>query len=104
MNSGKTVLGALAGLAVGAALGILFAPDSGVATRKKMAKKGSDYADGLTDQFNDLVDTMTTKFEKLKAEATKMAKDAEAKAIAKTEKLKSDMTDAAKADGKAMSS
>jgi gas vesicle protein len=116
MNSGKAVLGALAGLAAGAALGILFAPDSGLATRKKIAKKGGDYADGVSSQLNDLVDTMTTKFEKLKAEATKMAKDAEAKAMAmahdgkaKAEELKSGMThtanakmNEAKADGRAL--
>ena len=81
MESGKVVLGALAGLAAGAALGILFAPDSGLATRKKIAKKGGDYADGVSSQLNDLVDTMTTKFEKLKAEASQMAKDAENKRI-----------------------
>ena len=40
MNSGKVVLGVLAGLAAGAALGILFAPDKGTATRKKISKKG----------------------------------------------------------------
>jgi gas vesicle protein len=116
MNSGKTALGLLAGVAIGAAFGILFAPDSGAATRKKIARKGGDYADGLTDQFNDLVDTMTTKFDKLKAEATKMAKDAEAKAMAmandgkaKAEELKSGMThtanakmNEAKADGRAL--
>jgi gas vesicle protein len=116
MNSGKTVLGLLAGVAIGAAFGILFAPDSGSATRKKIAKKGGDYADGLSDQFNDLVDTMTTKFEKLKAEATKMAKDAESKATqmaqegkAKAEELKSSVTHAAqsklnevRADGRSM--
>ena len=47
---------------------------------------------------------MTTKFEKLKAEATKKAKDAEAKAMLKAEEIKSGMTHAAnaKADGKSM--
>jgi gas vesicle protein len=118
MNSGKTALGVLAGLAIGAAFGILFAPDSGAATRKKISKKGGDYADGLTDQFNDLVDTMTTKFERLKAEANKMAKEAEAKATAmaqegkaKADELKSGVANAAnaklnevKADGKALMS
>jgi gas vesicle protein len=102
MDSGKTALGLLAGIAIGAAFGILFAPDSGAATRKKIAKKGENYADGMADQFNDLVDNMTTKFDKLKAEATKMAKDAEAKAMsmahegkAKAEELKSGVTQAA---------
>ena len=106
MNSGKTVLGVLAGLAAGAALGILFAPDSGSATRKKISKKGSNYAEGLTDQFNELVDNMSTKFEKLKAEATKMAKETEAKATLKAEELKSSMTHASnsRTDGKVMAS
>lgn len=39
MNSGKVVLGALAGLAAGALLGILFAPDKGSETRKKSRKR-----------------------------------------------------------------
>jgi gas vesicle protein len=102
MNSGKTAMGALAGIAIGAAIGILFAPDSGTATRKKIAKKSGDYADGLAGQFTDLVDTMSTKFEKLKAEASKMAKDAESKATqmaqdgkAKAEEVRSNVTHAA---------
>jgi gas vesicle protein len=116
MNSGKTALGVLAGLAIGAAFGILFAPDSGAATRKKITKKSGDYADGLSGQFNDFMDNMTTKFEKLKSEAAKMAKDAESKATqmayegkAKAEELKSGVTHAAqsklnevRSDGRAM--
>lgn len=34
MENGKVLLGVLAGVAVGATLGILFAPDSGTNTRK----------------------------------------------------------------------
>ena len=37
MNSGKLVLGLLAGLAAGAVLGILFAPEKGTETRLKIA-------------------------------------------------------------------
>jgi gas vesicle protein len=102
MDSGKTVLGVLAGIAIGATLGILFAPDSGAATRKKISRKGRDYVDGLNDQFDDLIDGMTAKFENLKAEANKMAEEARAKAAqlahegkVKAEEFKSGVTHAA---------
>lgn len=36
MNNGKILLGVLAGVMTGATLGILFAPDSGANTRKKL--------------------------------------------------------------------
>ena len=36
MSTGKVMLGILAGLAAGEALGILFAPDKGSETRKKI--------------------------------------------------------------------
>lgn len=68
MNSGKVVLGVLAGLAAGAILGILFAPDSGVNTRKKIARKGEEYIDDLKDKFNDFVDHVADKVEKAKEE------------------------------------
>lgn len=42
--AGKLLLGVLAGVAVGAAIGILFAPDKGSDTRKKIAQKSGDYA------------------------------------------------------------
>ena len=80
MNSVKVLLGAFAGLAAGAALGILFAPDKGSSTRKKISRQGNDYADGLSGKFNDFIDKMTNKFEALKAEATTMAEEGKAKA------------------------
>ena len=42
MTTGKAVLGILAGTAIGAGLGILFAPDSGCNTRKKISEKNPD--------------------------------------------------------------
>lgn len=47
MNSGKIILSALAGAAAGAALGILFAPEKGSATRKTISHKTGEYADLL---------------------------------------------------------
>lgn len=72
MSSGKVLLGLLAGVAVGATFGILFAPDKGSATRKKISKKGEDYADGLGEKFNEFMDGVTQKFETVKAEVSRM--------------------------------
>jgi gas vesicle protein len=65
MNTGKTLLGILAGVATGAAIGILFAPHKGTETRRRIAKKGKDYKNLLKDQYNDLVDKITNKFDTL---------------------------------------
>ncbi len=54
-NTGKIVLGALAGVAAGAILGILFAPDKGSETRKKIAQQGSDTLDGLKDKMDEVI-------------------------------------------------
>mgnify|MGYP003598235005 CR=1 FL=1 len=63
MSTGKVVLGVLVGLAAGAALGILFAPDKGSETRKKIAKKGEDLVDELKEKFGEFVDSVTDKVE-----------------------------------------
>lgn len=79
MNSGKILLGVLAGVAAGATLGILLAPDKGSTTRHKITKKGNDYVDGLNEKFNDFIDSMTRKFEKMKDEAARLAENGKAK-------------------------
>ena len=80
MGSGKVLLGVLAGVAVGATLGILFAPDKGTNTRKKISRKGDEYAEELEEKFNDFVDSITDKFEDMKNEATHMAENGKSKA------------------------
>lgn len=63
MSTGKVILGAAAGLAIGAAIGILFAPDKGANTRKKIADKGNGLAGGLKDKYNGAIDSITSKLD-----------------------------------------
>ena len=76
MSTGKILLGVLAGIAAGAVLGILFAPDKGEATRKKISEKSDDYADEIEEKFQEFVEGITNKFDSLKKEAAGMAKKA----------------------------
>lgn len=65
MNSGKAILGVLAGIAAGTLIGVLIAPEKGTATRKKISKKGQDLADALDEKieqkFNELIDSFNEK-------------------------------------------
>ena len=63
MSSGKVILGILAGAAAGALLVILFAPEKGEVTRKKILSKGEDYADELKEKFGEFVDKVAEKYE-----------------------------------------
>mgnify|MGYP003604729942 CR=1 FL=1 len=65
MKNNKVILGVIGGLAVGAVLGVLFAPDKGKNTRKKIATKGEDLADNLKTQFEGLANLITNKGEKI---------------------------------------
>jgi len=70
MSSGKVVLGLLAGVAVGALAGILFAPAKGSRTRKRILKKGEDYTEVMKEKLNHLIDSTNQKFEKVKKDVT----------------------------------
>lgn len=82
MNSGKIVLGVLAGIAAGAVLGILFAPDKGSNTRKNICKRSEDFkedinesfTDGLNDKYNDFAEIIYQKMEAMKDRATDFSK------------------------------
>ena len=69
MSSSKFLAGIFLGVAAGAALGILFAPDKGTETRKKIAKKGEDLTDSVKNKFNALGETLHEKYDNIKAEA-----------------------------------
>ena len=51
-KSGKILVAVAAGIAAGAVLGILFAPDKGSETRNKLKKKGKKIAEEVKEKFN----------------------------------------------------
>ncbi len=69
MSSSKIITGLLIGAAAGAVLGILFAPEKGADTRKKIGKKSADLTDTLKSKFNDLIDSISEQIENAKNEA-----------------------------------
>ena len=69
MNSNKVVLGILGGVAAGALLGILFAPEKGSKTRKKIADKSKGIANDMKDKLEDLYVDATDKYENLLQDA-----------------------------------
>jgi gas vesicle protein len=65
MSTGKVVLGAVAGLAVGGILGILFAPDKGSNTRKKIIDKSNDATDRLNEKITSIANSLSDKYSSL---------------------------------------
>lgn len=68
-STSKILLTFVAGAAIGAAVGILLAPDKGSETRRKLMEKGSDLGDSIAgfgetvkEKFNDVVEGMKSSF------------------------------------------
>jgi gas vesicle protein len=65
MKADKIILGVLGGVAVGALLGVLFAPEKGDKTRTKIMDKSNNYADELKEKLDTLLGSITKKYEKI---------------------------------------
>lgn len=59
MNTSKVLLGILGGVAVGAIIGVLMAPDKGSNTRKKLMDSGKGYIDDLKGKLDELTGNIT---------------------------------------------
>lgn len=69
MEAGKTALGIVLGIGVGALLGVLFAPAKGSKTRKRIMDKGQGFADDLKDKFDGLYEDVSNKYDSLLEDA-----------------------------------
>lgn len=61
-NSGNGILALLAGAAIGAAIGVLFAPDKGSETRKKMKEGLDDLKDQAKSKWDSFEEEAKEKF------------------------------------------
>lgn len=57
-NSGKILTALVVGAAVGAVLGILFAPDKGSETRRKINEEGKKMSDAIKNKYNEMKEKM----------------------------------------------
>ena len=64
-----TVNKLMIGVAAGAILGILYAPDKGSATRRKLSRTGDD----LRDRFNSIKNTISDKIDSFKEDVDDVA-------------------------------
>lgn len=75
MTTGKIIWSIAAGVAAGAILGVLFAPNKGVDTRKKIVQKKDDAVDSI----NEMLERVTGKLEDVKKQASKIMANGMAK-------------------------
>ncbi len=64
-DNSKVVVALIAGLAAGAALGILFAPERGEETRDKLSQSLKDLGDSIKDKAADEINSLTNLKEKV---------------------------------------
>lgn len=77
MKTSNSVLGILGGIGIGVALGVLFAPDKGTETRKKISKKGTNLTDDIKLKFDDLIGLLENIVSKADTKGTEYINDAQ---------------------------
>ena len=93
MSTGKVLIGLVAGVAAGAAIGILFAPEKGSTVCKQISQKGDDLMNNLKNKFEEFLFSIITGLEDSKNDA----KDLLDKGKEKVQEVKNDLSNSANA-------
>lgn len=76
-DNSKVLIGLLTGLAAGAALGLLFAPDKGSETRDRLNQSLKDLGDSIKDRAADEINNLTSLKDKVVSSVKSKLQDAE---------------------------
>jgi gas vesicle protein len=79
-NSGKIIGALLIGAAVGGILGILFAPDEGSQTLKKITGKSDDLTDSIKEKLDNFLEEIKEEMAAVKEKANAFIENGKAKA------------------------
>jgi gas vesicle protein len=74
-RTGDTFLALLIGTAIGVGIGILFAPDKGTTTRRKIKDTFDDSGDDVLKKFNDVISKLQNKASDARSSFEEMASE-----------------------------
>ncbi len=76
MKTSRIILSTLIASAAGVAIGMLYAPQKGSRTRRKISEKNHQYSDYMADKYDDFVDMVSHPLEFYENESKRLAKKA----------------------------
>lgn len=87
MKKSNVILSVIGGLATGALLGILFAPDKGKNTRKKIKDKSMNLKKNIEEDFDNFLQEMEEKYQSVSENAKEILEKGKAKIEKEIEKI-----------------